>query len=308
MHSQILLSQQLCGLIVLAAGAVIKLEISKYLEVSAEFSATAPYVLMATGGLMFFLAILACCCTAKGQPVLLYIYAAFLLVIFVILVGEGVSTWAFRKSLMTDFVEGLTTAFTEYERSQTMARAVDNLQNRLHCCGIQNASDWVSMPYGLNNDPSYPPSCCREAQDGHCIALHTMIVSSHCLLAAIPSFSTHIKREISAMGLRHNSENQLLDMISMRIFPDERVSSESSWLAVSPETSTDRNTNKSEDTPPCHALCPLQQTNNMYMPIPIHLDLCPMPRSAGAFLGVRGLFQDLPQDRPLLRLHSTCKK
>ncbi|XP_068234005.1 tetraspanin-7-like [Palaemon carinicauda] len=163
----------ICGLIVLATGAVVKLELSKYLQVSAEFSATAPYVLMATGGLMFLLAVLACCCTAKGQPVLLYIYAAFLLVIFVILVGEGVSTWAFRKSLMNDFLEGLTTAFRDYEKSPTMARAVDNLQSRLSCCGIQNASDWVSMPYGFNNDPPFPPSCCKESQDGLCLAMHS---------------------------------------------------------------------------------------------------------------------------------------
>ncbi|XP_042204694.1 tetraspanin-7-like [Homarus americanus] len=160
------------GALMVAAGILVKVEVYKYVEVSPEFSATAPYVLVATGGLMLLLGLLACCCTAKGQPVLLYIYAAFLLVIFVIMVGSGVSTWAYRKHLKTGYEDGLTRAFTEYERSPTMSSAVNSLQNMLQCCGIQNASDWVAMPYGQNHDPPYPASCCREVQDNSCIALH----------------------------------------------------------------------------------------------------------------------------------------
>ncbi|XP_042866096.1 tetraspanin-7-like [Penaeus japonicus] len=162
----------LSGALMLAAGIVVKVEVYKYVEVSAEFSATAPYVLVATGGFMLLLGILACCCTAKGQPVLLYIYAAFLLVIFVIMIGAGVSTWAYRKHLKNSYEDGLTRAFTEYDRTPTMTSAVNNLQNVLRCCGIQNASDWVAMPYGQSHDPPYPPSCCREEQENFCIALH----------------------------------------------------------------------------------------------------------------------------------------
>ncbi|KAK8726726.1 hypothetical protein OTU49_010025 [Cherax quadricarinatus] len=162
----------LMGAVMLAAGILVKVEVYKYMEVSAEFSATAPYVLVATGGLMLLLGLLACCCTAKGQPVLLYIYAAFLLVIFVIMVGSGVSTWAYRKHLKAGYEDGLTRAFTEYDRSPSMRSAVDSLQNTLHCCGIQNASDWVAMPFGQSHDTPYPASCCREAQDTICVALH----------------------------------------------------------------------------------------------------------------------------------------
>lgn len=57
----------------MAAGILVKVEIYKYVEVSHEFSATAPYVFVGTGGFMLLLGLLACCCTAKGQPVLLYI-------------------------------------------------------------------------------------------------------------------------------------------------------------------------------------------------------------------------------------------
>jgi hypothetical protein len=47
-------------------------ELYKYMELSTEFSATAPYILIGTGALIILVGSLACCCTVKGQPVLLY--------------------------------------------------------------------------------------------------------------------------------------------------------------------------------------------------------------------------------------------
>lgn len=46
---------------------------------------------------------------------------------------------------------------------------------QLSCCGIQNASDWVAMPYGQSHDPPQPLSCCRETRDAVCIALHPQV-------------------------------------------------------------------------------------------------------------------------------------
>jgi hypothetical protein len=48
-------------------------ELYKYMELSTEFSASAPYVLIGTGAFIILVGSLACCCTLKGQPLLLYI-------------------------------------------------------------------------------------------------------------------------------------------------------------------------------------------------------------------------------------------
>lgn len=50
-----------------------EVELYKYMEMSTEFSGTAPYVLIGTGSLIILIGSLACCCTVKGQPVLLYV-------------------------------------------------------------------------------------------------------------------------------------------------------------------------------------------------------------------------------------------
>jgi len=52
---------------------MLQIELHKYLDLSPDFSATAPYVFVGTGLLILFLATLACCCTVKEQPILLYI-------------------------------------------------------------------------------------------------------------------------------------------------------------------------------------------------------------------------------------------
>jgi Tetraspanin family. len=65
--------QQLTGIAILAVGIWMVVELYKYMELSTEFSAPAPYVLIGTGALIILVGSLACCCTVKGQPVLLYI-------------------------------------------------------------------------------------------------------------------------------------------------------------------------------------------------------------------------------------------
>jgi hypothetical protein len=65
--------QQLTGIAILAVGIWMVVELYKYMELSTEFSVTAPYVLIGTGALIILVGSLACCCTVKGQPMLLYV-------------------------------------------------------------------------------------------------------------------------------------------------------------------------------------------------------------------------------------------
>lgn len=92
-----------------------QVELYKYLELSAEFSGTAPYVLIGTGALIIVVGSLACCCTVKGQPALLYMYGAFLAVIFVLELGAGVSIFAYRSKLAEGFDQGLNQSIVNYQ-------------------------------------------------------------------------------------------------------------------------------------------------------------------------------------------------
>jgi hypothetical protein len=49
-----------------------ELQLHKYMELSTFFSTTIPFIFLGLGGSILCLSILACCCTAKGKVVLLY--------------------------------------------------------------------------------------------------------------------------------------------------------------------------------------------------------------------------------------------
>lgn len=64
---------QASGLAVLCAGIWMQVELLKYLELNAEFSRITPYILVWTGVFILCISTLACCCTVKGHPTLLYL-------------------------------------------------------------------------------------------------------------------------------------------------------------------------------------------------------------------------------------------
>ncbi|CAH1961734.1 unnamed protein product [Acanthoscelides obtectus] len=147
---------EVSGIAILAIGVWMEIELYKYMEMSTEFSGTAPYVLIGTGSLIILIGSLACCCTVKGQPVLLYIYGAFLAIVFVLEVGAGISIFAYRTKLTEGFDKGLTQAMTNYQLNTPEAQNFDRMQQTLKCCGNHKASDWSD----LMPPQSIPLSCC----------------------------------------------------------------------------------------------------------------------------------------------------
>jgi len=146
------------GIAILAIGIWMEVELYKYMEMSTEFSGTAPYVLIGTGALIILIGSLACCCTVKGQPVLLYVYGAFLAIVFVLELGAGISIFAYRTKLTDGFDKGLSQAMSKYRDANDthLAADFDLIQETLHCCGNHDPNDWLDL-----TPPLAPPaSCC----------------------------------------------------------------------------------------------------------------------------------------------------
>ncbi|CAH1102978.1 unnamed protein product [Psylliodes chrysocephalus] len=145
------------GIIILAIGIWVQVELYKYMEMSTAFSSTAPYVLIATGSLIILVGSFACCCTVKGQPSLLYTYGAFLAVIFLLELGAGISIFAYRNKLTDGFDKGITQAMMNYRNdSGHLAQDFDLMQETLQCCGNHRPRDWLD----LDHPQPIPSSCC----------------------------------------------------------------------------------------------------------------------------------------------------
>ncbi|KRT84860.1 Tetraspannin, partial [Oryctes borbonicus] len=148
------------GIVILAIGIYMRVSLYQYMALSTEFSGTASYVLIGTGAFIILIGSLACCCTVKGQPVLLYVYGAFLAIIFVLELGTGVSIYAYRDQFPQGIDEGLNKSMANYYYpNSTDAQIWDSMQRTLHCCGNHGYNDWIN----LNPSVPIPMSCCKKA-------------------------------------------------------------------------------------------------------------------------------------------------
>uniref|UniRef100_U5EVC2 Tetraspanin n=1 Tax=Corethrella appendiculata TaxID=1370023 RepID=U5EVC2_9DIPT len=150
------------GLAILCAGIWMQVELHRYLELSADFSNAAPYVLVGTGALILFIGTMACCCTVKGQSALLYMYGGFLTVVLILELAIAASIYAYKDRLADGFDRGLNQSLHNYGPNSVIKSAdFDIMQSRLQCCGNHGYKDWNT----LVPPRPIPRSCCRKP---HC--------------------------------------------------------------------------------------------------------------------------------------------
>lgn len=150
----------LTGIGVLAIGVWMQADLHKYLELTGNYHGATAYVLMGTGAAIIFVGSLACCCTAKGISTLLYLYSAFLIVVFVVELSAAVSGYAYRGKLSEGFRIGLNESLVSYKTDHNVEVMFDRLQSTLKCCGKDSYTDWFGTPWS-EGIRSVPSSCCE---------------------------------------------------------------------------------------------------------------------------------------------------
>lgn len=150
------------GIAILALGIWTKVDLYKYMEFSTIYYKDSPWILIAVGALIVIVGSFGCCCTAKGNAVLLYMYGFFLVLVFAVELGAGAAGFFYKGKLEQGFKEGLDNALKQYGNS---SKAMDELQSQLHCCGSESYQDWFITPWEktVNSSRAVPHSCCKDA-------------------------------------------------------------------------------------------------------------------------------------------------
>lgn len=158
------------GIAILALGIWTKVELYIYMELSTVYYKEAPYIMIAVGAFIVLVGSFGCCCTVKGQSVLLYMYSVFLILVFIAELSVGAAGFIYRNKINQGFSEGLSQALPKYGTDQEKTKAFDGLQHELKCCGSYNYTDWFSTPWEKtetkgNKTKVVPKSCCRGNQE-----------------------------------------------------------------------------------------------------------------------------------------------
>ncbi|XP_013408336.1 tetraspanin-6-like [Lingula anatina] len=114
------------GIAVLVLGIWIVAGLQKYTELLDGYPSAATWAIIGTGAAIVIIASFACYCTFKGYGRLLYIYAAFLMVVFLAELAAGATFLVFKGQVQTSLKTGMNNTMKSYKDGSD--NAMDKVQ------------------------------------------------------------------------------------------------------------------------------------------------------------------------------------
>lgn len=115
-------------------------------------------VAIATGSIVVLVAFLGCCGAITENKLMLLLFFIFLLIIFLLEVGSGISAYIFRDRLNSELKSQLEDRIPErYYKESGIETAVNKIQEHFQCCGLYRLEDWGNTTFG---SPRVDESCC----------------------------------------------------------------------------------------------------------------------------------------------------
>ncbi|XP_051652055.1 tetraspanin-1 [Manacus candei] len=118
------------------------------------------YVLIVIGAILLIIGFLGCCGAQKESKCLLMVFFSVVLIIFIAEVAVAVVALVY-----TTLAESLLTAVVtpvlkeQYGKDPTITQIWNTTMTQVHCCGLNNYTDFNNSFYYEKNG-FYPPQCC----------------------------------------------------------------------------------------------------------------------------------------------------
>ncbi|RWS29183.1 CD63 antigen-like protein, partial [Leptotrombidium deliense] len=149
---------QICGILLIVFGAQSLHQTTTIREVIDTPDTSAIFCIV-IGVILFLIAFLGCCGAFRENHCMLITFSVIMLVILVIELILGGLVIAFKNEVKDLAREGLTNAMKKYDegkQNSTYNEVVDEMQEKLKCCGVNNSADWISW------NKTIPASCCAK--------------------------------------------------------------------------------------------------------------------------------------------------
>lgn len=123
---------------------------------------TTSYLLVFIGVLIVVVVFaLGCCGAWKENKILLAIYAALLILIFLLEAICGILAYFYEARIHDELVEHLNeTMTTKYRHDIAITQSIDSMQLTFKCCGAESHLDWIYSKSRV------PESCCKTPSIG----------------------------------------------------------------------------------------------------------------------------------------------
>lgn len=152
----------LCGIALIVVGVLVQLTLHNTFVVKDATASGAPILITAVGVLIFLVAFFGCCGAWKENYCMVTAFATLLCLIIIMEIASVVLGYLYRGKVTEVVSASLAEMISNYNTSKPEFRAaVDKLQMKLRCCGINSTSDWRSFS---SDGDSVPDSCCIKME------------------------------------------------------------------------------------------------------------------------------------------------
>uniref|UniRef100_A0A8C7YE17 Tetraspanin n=1 Tax=Oryzias sinensis TaxID=183150 RepID=A0A8C7YE17_9TELE len=124
-------------------------------------------LLIMVGSVMFLITFLGCFGALRNATCPLKMFLVILAVVFLLQIAAGVVGYLFTDKVMERTEKLMMKAIVRYREDRDLENAIDFVQKKFQCCGVENYKDWSQNPYFncLDTNPSLeacgvPFSCC----------------------------------------------------------------------------------------------------------------------------------------------------
>ncbi|ESO92438.1 hypothetical protein LOTGIDRAFT_233185 [Lottia gigantea] len=167
---------------------------SHYDEIAEASLTLVPAAIIVTVGVfMFIIGLIGCIAACKESKCILAVFFSLILLVFLAEVTAGVTGYLYRKDVKRTVSDGLHNSINRY--NETIQKdQVDYVQQELKCCGVNNASDWLTSAYwGHEHKNIVPTSCCSNNNcTGSLVPRDPLVFKEGCLPLVEDKFNSNL--------------------------------------------------------------------------------------------------------------------
>ncbi|XP_030290443.1 tetraspanin-33 isoform X1 [Sparus aurata] len=133
-------------------------------------------LLIIVGSVMFLITFLGCFGSLRNATCLLKTFLGILTAVLLLQIAAGVVGYLFTDRVMERTEKLMMKAIVLYREDQDLENAIDFIQKKFQCCGVESYKDWSHNVYFKCSDtnPSLeacgvPFSCCVQLQNQRCV-------------------------------------------------------------------------------------------------------------------------------------------
>ncbi|XP_055851813.1 CD63 antigen [Episyrphus balteatus] len=186
------------AILLILVGETIQTIFGDFRQFLDDYYLSPPTLLIATGFLMFAVAILGSYGAIKESVLIINLYGVSLFVVFILEVAAAIAAFVLQSDVHVMLVRTMNESMHQYESNLYLQNGVDFMQSGLQCCGIYGPMDWKpvledNINNNLTNDIYVPPSCCyepvsindcSEKYESGCLGRMHFIISQSAMLIA----------------------------------------------------------------------------------------------------------------------------